>query len=218
MNMKNSVIALGLMTTLSACLGGGNDGGGIVSGDGSVNLDSARALSERAEMSTDIVDLEELPSTATMNGFLLVDLESIENGVIMGNMEVTADFEEGGVTGTATNITEYKLLGNCESAEDCDGEFIQQMPGQLLLAGVIDGAAFDGDLVGEVTGMAEQEEGPDLPFDADISLEVDGMFTQEGDDLMALADLGGEATLAIDTGEGIVEETELLSGFFITVE
>ncbi|MFT5631279.1 MAG: hypothetical protein ACI82I_002225 [Gammaproteobacteria bacterium] len=214
MNFKNSVIALGMMTTLGACLGG-DDGGGLISG-GIINIEGVIALSERAAEAIPAV-LEELPATATMSGLIVVSADGDETEII-GNMNVIADFDNAVLTGSATNIGEYEISDDCVLAEDCNIELVQELSGQLDLDGTIDGTDFSGDLTGEISGTFTDDDIGSGQFTGVVSLTAGGSFGQDDDGLMAVADLEGDVELELTIDGETVTETQDLDGTFIVAE
>jgi hypothetical protein len=201
MKILKVAVALGLATSLSACLS--DD----VVDDG---IDTAAALSlfERSQLDNgSLADPDSLPSSATMTGFISAEIASDEFGLaFMGDMTVEADFENSAMTGTAKNFGLYSLVGDCKSNADCEVTYENALDGELVMSsGVMtpDRNQFYFELDGEISGPYSDDDGG-IDMVADISLKTDERagFFRDSEGLFARAHLSGDADATWTDADG----------------
>jgi hypothetical protein len=192
MKYTKTIITFGAMMSLSACLGSGSDDDYVTKADVEALATKAAAAVEPAE--------EELSGTATMTGVAILELGDtplLAGDPVVGNMEVTADFEEGKITGAATNLAFYTVEG--EGEEATIGQVDEYITGQLDLVGTISEDDFVGDLTGDLSYSESQTvEGVAVTVDlsGDVTTTVDGSFLSNDGDLVAAADIEGSVVLS----------------------
>jgi hypothetical protein len=217
MKILKVAVALGLATSLSACLS--DD----VVDDG---IDTAAALSlfERAALDNDVlVDVDTLPSSATMTGVIGAAITSDDFDLaFLGDMTVEADFENAAMTGTATNIGLYSLVGECESNADCEVTYQNALDGELVMSnGVMinDGNEFTADLAGTLSGAYSDPDGTGTMV-SEVTLSTDGAggFFRDSEGLFAQAGLTGSADSDFTTDEGTQNIVSTLAGEMVVAE
>lgn len=202
------------VTALAAC---------STSNTESVVFDSADALalSNRASAATDATEAD-LPSSATMSGYIVASIDDGEaDEVFAGTMDVTADFETGDMSGTASDLASYELEGVCETiGDDCAATLLGEFDGELALDATITGVEFAGDLTGTVTNDFEDDLRGTLASSIDVDLEVDGAFGTDAGGLLAAANIEGSADQTLTDAEGaFVEEISYdIDGAFLVAE
>lgn len=211
--MKPIVIlsAIGVTAVLSGCIGNSD----------SALFDEGLTLVSRA-VDAEYADAETLSGTATMSGVMQAYVGDAEE-VILGEMNMVADFDNLEITGSATDLGLYEVSGSfdsnneCEAGASCSAERVQSLGGSLELTGDIDGNSFDGDLAGDITGDYN-DEGVSGTFVGDVQMEVDGNFLEDDAGLMAAAELFGSVDLDVTTGDGTFSDTQDLDGMFVVAE
>lgn len=214
--------AVSAMAALGACgsSGGNNDdesGFDIAAGD---------ALAARAAVITQ-ANPEDLPANATMSGFMVLDL-SDDFGYttsVVGDMNMSADFEAARITGGASNLFQADIDNECSIPSECDIDFQQNLGGSLTIAssdgnfGTISGSTFNGFLDGEITGNLDDDEFGNGTFVADVVTDFEGVFGVDNQGVVASADIVGDVFITPTFGgtEGDVD-TQSVDGVFVVGE
>lgn len=197
-----------LLTILGACSGGGGDDG--------IDADMVGSLTSRAAVA-DPVDPGDLPDEATMSGYFAMSVDNaVVEGPVLGDMDVTADFVTGDISGTASNLAAYESVGDCgPGASSCQLNMLQPLVGELAYTGTITGAEFDGNITGALTGDYQNGD-TTSQFSADVDLIVDGDFRSDDEGLLGVATAAGIATITAPLdGFGLVNEVAALGGFVV---
>jgi hypothetical protein len=215
MKILKVAVALGLATSLSACLS--DD----VVDDG---IDTAAALSlfERADLDNGVLaDVDTLPSSATMTGVIGAAITSDDFDLaFLGDMTVEADFENGAMTGKATNIGLYSFEGECRSNADCEAIYQNALDGELVMSNsVLIGNEFTADLAGTLSGAYSDPDGTGTMV-SDVTLSTDGAggFFRDSEGLFAQAGLTGSADSDFTTDEGTQNIVSTLVGEMVVAE
>jgi hypothetical protein len=212
MKILKVAVALGLATSLSACLS--DD----VVDDG---IDTAAALSlfERAALDNDVlVDVDTLPSSATMTGVIGAAITSDDFDLaFLGDMTVEADFENAAMTGTATNLGLYLI-----DSESGEAVYENALDGELVMSnGVMinDGNEFTADLAGTLSGAYSDPDGTGTMV-SEVTLSTDGAggFFRDSEGLFAQAGLTGSADSDFTTDEGTQNIVSTLAGEMVVAE
>ena len=188
MQRCKTLVSLGAIISLSACIG---------SGDDTWTAEKWGALESRAAAA--LTPTEDPSGIATMTGATAFTVESpILDGdtAVVGNMDVTADFDQSEITGAAKDLAFYTLEG------DAIGELTTPLSGQLDLDGTITGTDFTGDLDGTLSGSYIFD-GVDVTVDlaGAVDTNVSGEFLSDDNGLLAKADVSGDVEF---TGTGTV--------------
>ena len=194
--------------SLSACIGSGN-------GEDPFDpwtTEEIKALNSRAAAAVE--PTEALSGTATMSGVIALDVESaITDGdtLVLGDMDVTADFDQSEITGSATNLAfythVYTHVGEIEV-----GEVTRRLTGQLDLDGTITDTNFLGDLDGNLSAnYSVTAEG--VEWDVNVAGAVDTEVVGE-----FLSGDAGLAVQAVVSGGVVFSGTQTAVGETFNIE
>lgn len=131
---------------------------------------------------------EDLQGVAEMRGAMAVEFgDGNDPSTAIGTANATADFEEGTLSGTATEFGEYQLSDACEAdVSACgDEEKLQDLGGTLEIDGDIQDVDFTYDATGQLTAV-DPETGEDVTGDFALNGngsfgELDGAIVAEGE-------------------------------------
>ena len=214
-NFFKTTVALGAVATLAACGSSGGGGDGLAS---DISLREIQNLALRAEGAS-LAQESDLNGTAIMSGVFLAEVDvntgNISENVIIGDMDVTANFNTGDVTGSATNLGLYDDNDSCETLDGCVVTTTGTIDGALDLTATVSGSGFDGTLGGNVSGTLVED---DSTFSGSVDLDVTGAFGIDDDGLLAEALVDGTADLSVTDSSGTSDETLGIDGAFLVAE
>lgn len=173
MKYHGFILAAGATLALAAC--GGSSGGG---GSADVSLPAQFADLEAVVAAGEAGNLAEAPAnmlagTASLSGgFGVGDLGDDQNLELLGDMSLSADFDQGRLTGSAENFALYDQDSN---------EAVDDISGSLTIAGNIAGATINAD----ASGVLSDNE------DHAVEMAMDGSFYQYDGNLVAYGDTAG---------------------------
>lgn len=177
--------------------------------------DSAALLSAVSEPhAVSEVDVDDLPPTATMNGYIAAGAID-SSSIIIGDATADFDFEDGRMTGSATNFNEYELAEVCdglEGFEGCTGEQTRSLDGSLMIDGQISGTTVYYDAQGGLT----TEDADFGTVTAGLYLEGDGDIGELDGALVLMGDGGGDVDLR--DSEGYLLDSEYLDNILVLSE
>ncbi len=228
--MKNSTIALLFGAfSLAACGGGGGGGststggggGGVVTPDPEFGENFPAqfvSLSASVNNTVDEADLAEetaLTGTAITSGNVYVPLDPAAANIIIGDMSAEFAFNSNTLEASATNFNEYETSVEVDQAGDPivgteEATLLYSFNGAVSGSGTINrGAGIQGNttftvpLTGTLTGARTFEGVGEAGFTADVNVNGEGAFFQQGTVLLAngvlrtgtvVFDVDGQAT------------------------
>ena len=200
--MKNSLLASAAVSALSAC-------GGDTLNNFDANVNNFDAFAEKIDTYNMVgfqeIDVNDLPHTADMKGFITGYQESYKN-LFVGTAHATADFNAGSLNGSASNFEEYGDNGGnanngcSENLKDCNLTLIQPLDGSLTISGTIENFKFSFFIDGTLLG--KDLEGS--PINAKVDLAGSGDFGMINDNLAAVG--LSEGTVVLTLGEDEFKE------------
>lgn len=229
MEIKKYVGAVVLMSIVGAC--SSND-----AADADVDVDAFASLAERAAAAVtaeNFADPESLSGSATMSGNMLVggqgSFETFgEADVLIGNMNVVANFEESTLTGDVTDFGAYTISGfegtaieQCITGTQCSSEQTESFAGSLDVDATISGNEIVGPdgLTGVLFGDVFDEETNEVIGTAeyDVFADISGGFLEDDQGLLAVGNVVGDVQI-VETIDGIDSDpfvSDVFGGFVV---
>lgn len=170
MTYRGLILVAGAAFALTACGSSSSSSGGGSAGGGSLpaeyaDLEGLVAAGEAGELTAASADMT--TGTATLSGgFGVGDLGDDESMELIGDMSLTADFDQGNLTGSADNFALY---------DQDTSETIEDITGSLAIAGTITGT----DLSANASGVLSDDE------DHPVDMTMTGGFYDYGGNLVA---------------------------------
>ncbi|MCF6443661.1 hypothetical protein [Nereida sp. MMG025] len=213
MTIQKTLVIGAMIVPLAAC-GGGSAGSGDARVDalaqGIVETGWNGSVNDVANLVD--VDPATLPTTADLTGQVGVAVFNTETTVV-GDVNATADFDNGALTGSVSNLAEFDDTNECDVIQTCTVGLLQELTGTLDLDATISGTAFDGDISGTLGG-SDADGGPaSIQVDAVIA-NGNGVFGTVDGDLTGIANVGGSVTIT----SGFGTETSAIGGVLIIEE
>lgn len=196
MNTK-LIFAFGILASSLAACSSTTSSSGDQFGD---FLALADSFGEEFENVT-FIDVDDLPENATLSGFMAVNLEDDPDSVFLGDATVTADFDTGSLTGSASNFGDYEVTEGCDVGfDDCTATKMQSINGSLDLDGDIVDTEFRYVASGILSGQNLET---DERVSADLEMYGYGGFATVDETLVAVGGGDGDAILTSQSGTSV---------------
>lgn len=144
MRLYISIPALVAAGLLSAC-----------ASDPISQLEGGVAFLETLEGESTTIAVEDLPDSATMNGYLAANY-SDRPFVYLGDATAEFNFQNNTLSGSATNFNEYDLSDVSEGESMLTAEKTRALDGSVTIFGSIDGTNFEYLAGGQLTAEVEE--------------------------------------------------------------
>ena len=182
MNKLRFALCAGVAMSLSACMGTDEDGGAVIPAE-YASLETLYNAIDEGELETASAAL--LTGSATMTGVVVIsDIGASEDMQAVGDLRLTADFDGGTASGSATSFELYS---------ESDGSAIEDgaLSGTLTVAGAVGNGGMSADLDGTLSDDTDHvidmtmngtfyDNAGDVAVQGDVSGTIDGEYHEGG--------------------------------------